>query len=1133
MRPSFRLRSFILPSACWLLLAGPAGAQLPPFQHEQVLTGIFSPTSICFLPDGRALVTSLGGMVSITSPIAQQPVTTSVYLALNDVNTSAEHGLLEVVLDPDFAQNHWIYLYYSALDMRNKLVRFTDMGDHADPASATVIFQTQDPFSGCCHTGGAICFDNTGKILLTVGDDFNPLLAQDLHSPYGKVHRLNRDGSVPTDNPFYDATPGPYNATGKLKSVYSYGLRNPFRAFYDAPTDRLLIGEVGGNDHTVAWEDLHLNAPGANFGWPFCGDGGRDPSGNCTDPQYSDPIFTYPHNGTGASLTGGFVYHGTMFPPEWQGRYFYGDYARNWIRYLDFDAQGHVVGDHPFVDSAVYGDLAAAAVVKLIEGPDGSLYYISIFDDYVNYTGTIHRIFLSPDQAPVCGTATASPDHGAGPSLSVHFSATATDPEGEALTYTWVFDDGQPNATGQNVTHLYTASGIYHPQLLVSDGAHTISCSTLTVQVGLPPVVQITAPANGSLFHAGDVVTFTGVATDDGPLTQASYSWAVVFNHDQHIHPAAGATGTSSFDLIIPNTGHGFTGNTHYTITLTVTDADGLSTSTSVQIFPEKVNVTVDSDPQGLEVLVEGSPHLTPFTSDQAIGQLLTVAPASQQQCQSGGGYTFDHWSDGQPMIHQYLVPATGGALTAHFASTGACAYCGTALAFDGVDDEVTLSPFTLNGDFTIEFWLRPDPVLSEADVILGNDEDFSLDLKNGHMHLLAGTDRLTSSVAVPPNQWTHYAVVRGAGQPRLYVNGMLDAAATLSTFNTALTLKTLGTGMQTGHLDGALDELRIWNEARTMGAIQSTMDMQVPPTSPGLVAYWRFDQPQVQVVEDISPGGHNGVLGATPDVGDDDPVFFATNGPMAQACPHPVTLHLRAMLQGPYDPASGRMRDDLRALGLLPLNEPYTALGLPTVGANPSGTIPPAALQVTGPNAIVDWVRIELRDASSPATVVASCNALVQRDGDIVSTDGVSVPSILVDHPSCYLALRHRNHFGVMTAQPLDVSGSAITVDLSSPAQACYGTNARVDEGGVLALVAGNTNLDSLLKYVGFANDRDPILVAVGGSVPTRTVTAYALTDVNLDGVIKYTGVRNDRDIILQNIGGQLPNIVRTEQLP
>lgn len=1131
MRPSLFVRTLTLPLAA--LFAGPVLAQLPPFQHEQVITGLFSPTSMCFLPDGRALVTSLSGTVSITSPIAVQPVTASTYLVLNDVNTSAEHGLLEVVLDPDFDQNHWIYLYYSALDMHNKLVRFTDMGDHADPASATVIFQTPQPFSGCCHTGGAICFDSAGKILLAVGDDFNPLLAQDLHSSYGKIHRLERDGSIPTDNPFYDATPGLYNAAGTLKSIYSYGLRNPFRAYYDVPTDRLLIAEVGGNDHTVAWEDLHLNAPGANFGWPFCGDGGRDPQGNCSDPQYSDPIFTYPHAGSGASITGGFIYHGTMFPPEWQGRYFYGDYARNWIRYLEFDADGHVIGDHPFVDDTVYGDLSAPAVGKLIEGPDGSLYYISIFDDLVNYTGTIHRIFLSPDQAPICGTAVASPDHGAGPTLSVDFSGTATDPENEALTYTWVFDDGQPNATGQHVTHVYNAPGVYHPQLLVSDGAHTINCSTLTVKVGMPPTVQITSPADGSLFHAGDVVTVTGTAMDDDPLTQANYSWTVVFNHDQHIHPADGATGTSSFDLIVPNTGHGFTGDTRYTITLTVTDADGLSTSTSIVIYPEKVNVTIDSDPQGLEVILEGAPHVTPFTSDQAIGQLLTIAPANQQQCQNGSGYTFSAWSDGLPLIHQITVPAAPLTVTADFAPTGACAYCGMAMAFDGVDDQVTIPDFTLSGDLTIEFWLRADPVLTDADVIIGNDTDLSLDLKNGRMHLFAGGDRLTSSQPVPPNQWTHYALTRTGGVLRLYVNGTLDAAATTNSFTSDLVVKTLGVGMHTGHLAGALDEVRIWNSARSAALIQANKGLLVPAASAGLVACWRFDQPTAQLVDDISPGGHDGVLGLTADVAEDDPVLFATNGPLQYACPHPVTLRLRAALQGPYDPVAGRMRDDLRAQGLLPTSEPYTAMGLPVVNNGPTPSVAAPVLQVTGPDAIVDWVHVELRDPVSSGTVVASCNALLQADGDIVSTNGVDPPSIMVDRPSCKVVVRHRNHFGVMTAQPMDATAGTINADFTSSALLCYGTGARIDRQGVLAMVAGNTNLDAVLRYVGSMNDRDPILQSIGGSVPTRVVTAYATTDVNLDGAIKYTGPRNDRDIILQNIGGVVPNAIRLEQLP
>lgn len=1111
----------------------PMLAQQPPFQHEQVLDGLAVPTSATFLPNGRMLITSLYGTVWITSPVNQPPVTYSVYLQLQNLNNSAEHGLMEVLLDPDFATNNFIYLYYSTTANKNRVSRFLHQGTTASLASETVIFETPDTFSNCCHVGGAMAFANDGHILLAVGDDFTPALAQDLTKSYGKVHRFKKTGGAPTDNPYWDATPGLYNSTGKLKTIYASGLRNPFRGSYDTVTGRFLIGEVGGNDHTVAWEDLHLNAPAANFGWPVCGDGGRNASGMCLDPQYSDPVFTYPHALTGASITAGFTYRGSMFPPAWVGRYFYGDYVRGWIRYLEFDANGNVTNDQPFVDPNVFGGVTALSLVKIFQGPDGSLFYISLVDNGLNYTGGIHRIFYSTNLAPVCGTVTASPADGPGPTLSTTLSASATDPEGASLTYTWSFGDGSPSATGASVPHTYTSSGTFTAQVVVSDGTNTISCGTVPVTVGQAPTAQILSPSSGSTFRAGDAITFVGAGTDDDALTQASYSWNVVFNHDQHIHPETGSTGSSSFDLVIPTTGHGFSGVTYYTITLTVTDQDGLTATSSVQIFPEKVSVTVNSSPPGLEVLVEGLPVETPYTLDQAIGYQMQLGVVSSQQCQNNNTYLFGSWSDGLPMIHPYTVPTTASTVTAQFTNSGACQSCGQSLSFDGTDDFVEFTPFTIAGDWTIEFWLRPLPGFTSGDAILGNDTDLSLDLQGGKLRLFKGSTKLTSSANVIPNQWTHYAITRTGSALLLYVNGVLDATAASSALTGSTSIRWMGKGVNPGFLGAALDEVRIWSAARSQTEIFQNLGVHVSPASGGVVAYWRFDQPATaQLVDDLGPSDRDGVRGAGLMPGTDDPLFSATSGPMQYACDRTIGLQLKVFLQGPYDGASGMMNDRLRAQNRLPLQEPYTGIGF-ALGASAGATTTNAVLSVTGPNAIVDWVLVEVRDMYTPSVILRRVPALLQRDGDVVGTDGTSTLLITVDRPNAYIALRHRNHFGVMTAQALPMQSSTVVLDFTTASTLTYGTSARTSFLGVLLCWAGNTNLDASLKYVGVDNDRDPILVAIGGSVPTNVISGYLLTDLDLDGTVKYTGAGNDRDLILTNIGGLNVNFVRNEQLP
>src|SRR5207344_307873 len=127
--------------------------------------------------------------------------------------------------------------------------------------------------------------------------------AQDLTSPRGKILRINRDGTVPTDNPFYDGT-GP-----NRDEIWARGLRNPFRAFYDSLSGRLYVGDVGGNDYSTAQEEVNLGVAGANYGWPTCE--GSSCGGN---PQITTPVYSYPHNGRDASITGGFIYRGSKFP---------------------------------------------------------------------------------------------------------------------------------------------------------------------------------------------------------------------------------------------------------------------------------------------------------------------------------------------------------------------------------------------------------------------------------------------------------------------------------------------------------------------------------------------------------------------------------------------------------------------------------------------------------------------------------------------------------------------------------------------------------------------------------------------------------------------------------------------------
>lgn len=241
------------------------------------------------------------------------------------------------------------------------------------------------------------------------------------------------------------------------------------------------------------------------------------------------------------------------------------------------------------------------------------------------------------------------------------------------------------------------------------------------------------------------------------------------------------------------------------------------------------------------------------------------------------------------------------------------------------------------------------------------------------------------------------------------------------------------------------------------------------------------------------------------------------------------LALSTRAVLEGAYDPISGLMRDDLRAAGLIPLTEPYSGLGyIPGAGSLPGTIVDPGVLAVTGQDAIVDWVILEVRDAVTGATAVNTRYALLQRDGDIVEPDGISPVRFPVGYGFYRLAVLHRNHMGVVTENPQYLESTS--VDFSSPTLSVTGgTDARRLLAGVMLLRAGDTTFNDDIKYVGEGNDRDPILLRVGGSVPTASVPGYYTEDINLDGQVKYVGEANDRDPVLTTVGGSNPNAVRS----
>ena len=245
------------------------------------------------------------------------------------------------------------------------------------------------------------------------------------------------------------------------------------------------------------------------------------------------------------------------------------------------------------------------------------------------------------------------------------------------------------------------------------------------------------------------------------------------------------------------------------------------------------------------------------------------------------------------------------------------------------------------------------------------------------------------------------------------------------------------------------------------------------------------------------------------------------------------VNARIRTALDGPLA-TPPLMNDALRTGDLIPSSEPYGAMGYTYIGAGPMTPIAPGLLTVTGNDAIVDWMIVELRPTLT--TVVYSKPVLLQRDGDLIDPDGDPYVNFPVAPGNYHVALRHRNHLGAISqfSQPLFFDPHSDPYDFRVGSTSAYGTAPLRYKNGVLCLWAGDATGNGIVQYVGNGNDRDPILIAIGGSTPTNTVSnVYSPLDVNLDGVIKYVGANNDRDPILTTVGGSTPTNTRVQQLP
>lgn len=376
----------LLALGLFLVSAPTFAASVPVGLVDELVSGSLSkPTALAFAPDGRIFVTQQTGALRVVKAGALLP---TPFFSITTDSTS-ERGLLGVAVDPVFAQNSFVYVYYTVpgSPAHNRISRFTANGDVAIPGSEVVLMDLE-PLSAGNHNGGGLHFGPDGHLYVGVGDNAIGSNAQSLATKLGKMLRISKTGSIPADNPFVA------QGLGDRAAIWALGLRNPYTFAFQPGSGRLFINDVGQS----TWEEVNDGISGSNYGWPTF-------EGPSNDPGVRAPIFAYGHAAgalSGCAIVGGtFVPTTSPFNTAYAGRYLFADLCAGWIQALN-----------PTSGTPTVIATGVNQPIDLGFGVDGALYYVHSGDG-----GNLRRIRSL--------TAAQVPASSAGSQLVLAFALTA------------------------------------------------------------------------------------------------------------------------------------------------------------------------------------------------------------------------------------------------------------------------------------------------------------------------------------------------------------------------------------------------------------------------------------------------------------------------------------------------------------------------------------------------------------------------------------------------------------------------------------------------------------------------------------------------------------------------------------
>lgn len=616
-----KIASLIL--TCLLACIGSLFAHnLPPgfVIEENVITGLSQPTDIKIAPDGRIFISEKGGTVRIVENgvLLPQPFYTVM------TQTPNERGLDGILLDPDFDNNGYVYLFYTLpFNARNIVARVTAQGNSVISGSEIELIRFDDMY-GAWHNGGGMVFDTTGKLIIGTGDGNGQQWAPDLTKTLGKIIRINPDGSIPTDNPFYA------QGTGNTRAIAAYGARNPYTMARSKISGRIFFNDVG----LSSFEEVNEYIPGKNYGWnnvegPL--NGGTPP-----DVNYEDPIYAYDHN-YGCGIVGATFYEPdiSVFPPAYFGKYFFMEYCEGKVLCMDPDTY----------QVTEFASDIADRYNNITTSPDGHLYLINYAD------GNMARISYQGLNTPPIISVQPQPQAVAvGGDLLFR-----VDVAGNTLSYEWysngtlIQSGGTEYLSYSNLQLSDDQSDIY-VKITNPYGSITSDTVILTVVNGREPVIQFQNIQTS--YIAGDSLFFSAQVSDPDQTTVplADWTWTIDFHHDLHNHP--GLSPTSGIDggaFYIETFGEVDT-NVFYRVILEVLDSSGLTAIKILNVVPEKVTLQIESEPSGIEIGIDGSKETTPYTlrSARNLSRLLE-APAFYVVGDSL--YEFVQWHDGNDTL--------------------------------------------------------------------------------------------------------------------------------------------------------------------------------------------------------------------------------------------------------------------------------------------------------------------------------------------------------------------------------------------------------------------------------------------------------------------------------------------------